>query len=246
MRSFCRLCRGNLHGLGQARQHIPAPDIQNLIAGANKSRTDTHFDFFSRTLTNHDVEILLYISSNVFIKLIAGNAQGFAGNDTAQRNHRNIRSTATDIHHHGATRLNDIETCAQSCCQRFFNQLRMAGTCLLGSFLYSPLFHHRAARRNTNHNPRTEHKTAAHNLFNEMAQHALRNIIICNNTFAQRTNSYNITRRTANHLPCLFTDSQHPVRIPVNGHHRRLTQNNALAFHIYQHICSAQVNTNIQ
>ena len=98
---------------------------------------------------------------------------------------------------------------------------------------------------NTYYYTGTHEGLRVHSLADEVLQHGLRHIKVRNNAVLHRTDSHDVARRTANHLLCFLTYSQDFARITLNGHNRRLTQNNASALYMHQRISRTQVDTHI-
>ena len=119
----------------------------------------------------------------------------------------------------------------------------MACTCLLGGFLYGALLHHRHPRRDADHNARTEDNAASNYLVDEEAQHTLRNVVICNDAAAQRTDGNDVAGRPPDHLPRFFANSKHLVCIAIHRYNRRFFEDNPLSLYIDEHIRRPQINS---
>jgi len=119
------------------------------------------------------------------------------------------------------------------------------GARLLGRFLHSALLNHRAAGRDADHDARAEDEAVADDLFNEMAQHALRDVVIGDDALLQRTDGDDVARRAADHAARLLANREHAVRVLVHRHDRRLSEHDALVLHINQHVRRAEIDTDI-
>ena len=150
-----------------------------------------------------------------------------------------------DVDNHRAARLHDVETGTERRRERLLDELRVARTGLLSRFLHRALLDHRAARRDADHNARAEDETAADDLLDEVAQHALRDVVVRDDALAQWADGDDVARRAADHLLGLITDSQDVSRITLYGDNRRLAQDNPPAFHMDERIGRAEVNTHI-
>lgn len=134
---------------------------------------------------------------------------------------------------------------APSCRERLLDELRVARASLLSSFLYGALLDHRAARRDADHDARTEDKAAADDLLDEVTQHALRDVVVRDDALAQRTDGDDVARRAADHAARLLADGENAVRVLVHRDDRRLAQHDALPFYIDQHVGCAKVDADI-
>ena len=82
---------------------------------------------------------------------------------------------------------------------------------------------------------------------NEMFDHFFRNIEICNHPIPHRTDRLNGTRGAAQHQLGILAKGQclfHAV-LDLISHHGGFVKNNALATHIDQRVCGAQINRHI-
>ena len=121
----------------------------------------------------------------------------------------------------------------------------MPRTRLFGSLLYGTLLHHRHTRRDADHDARAEDDAAPDHLFDEEAQHALRNVIVGDDTVAQRPDRNDVSGRTPDHLPRLLTDREHLIRIAVHRDYSGFPENNPLPLDIDEHIRRTKVDSYI-
>ena len=121
----------------------------------------------------------------------------------------------------------------------------MACARLFRRLLHRALLHHRAARRDADHDARPEHKAMPDDLLNEMAQHALRDVVVGDHALLERTDRDDIARRAADHAARLLADREHLVRILVDRDHGRLAQHDSFILHIDQHIRRAEIDSDI-
>ena len=73
----------------------------------------------------------------------------------------------------------------------------------------------------------------------------LRDRVVGNYTFSQGADGHNISRRPSQHHPSFFPDGFDPVCVFIEGHHRRLLQNNTLASYIDKDAGCSQINSEI-
>ena len=78
---------------------------------------------------------LSHIADESFIEVISGRLDGCTYDRTAEGDHRDIRSTASDIYDHVTTCLGNIDTGANGCRNRLLDDADLAGTCLVSCVL---------------------------------------------------------------------------------------------------------------
>ena len=78
---------------------------------------------------------LSHIADESFIEVISGRLDGCTYDRTAEGNHRDIRSTASDIYDHVSACLGDIDSCTDRCRNRLLDNADLTGTCLISCIL---------------------------------------------------------------------------------------------------------------
>ena len=96
-----------------------------------------------------------------FVKLVASHFDGFAVDDSAQRDNGHTRSTAAHVHNHATCGFCDGESRANSCRHRLFDQVNLARACGVGAFFHGPLLHLRDPVGHTDDDARTDEAFAA-------------------------------------------------------------------------------------
>ncbi len=80
-------------------------------------------------------------------------------------------------------------------------------------------------------------------LADELLEHGFSDYEIGNNAVFQRSDRLNRVRGTAKHALGIGTDSQYALVLwpatDIDGHHRRLVEDDALTAHINQCVCGA-------
>src|SRR4029079_11385906 len=96
-------------------------------------------------------QCLHYISS----KFIASDPYTLVTYDTRQCNHRNSRSSSTDIDDHIADRLLNIDPNTKGCCHRFMKKVNFLCASLLRTITHGTLLNLRNTAGNANHHSPT-------------------------------------------------------------------------------------------
>src|ERR1700679_1281266 len=81
---------------------------------------------------------------------------------------------------------------------------------------------------------------------NQRAEHSFRNFEIGNNPVFHRTDCLNITMRSSNHSLRLAAECDDFLRGRIEGNNGRLIEHNALALHIDQGVCRAQIDCDVR
>ena len=179
---------------------------------------------------------LAHIFNDGFVKLVACHLDRGAGNDAAQRDHRDVSRTAADVDDHHAVRLGNIDARADGCRNRFFHQINVLAACLSRRLFDRALFHFGHAARYADHDLRLEETSASAGLADEVLEHSLRNIVIGDHAVAQRSDRDNVRRSSSEHLSCFFPDGQDLVGIVVDRDDRRLIEDDPFSFDVYEYI----------
>ena len=161
---------------------------------------------------------LTHETNDRFIKIITCNLNGLSYYCAAKGDNSDIGCTATDINDHVAARLADIDTCADCCCYRLFNDLNISCACCVGSIFNSSSLNFSSAGRNADTDHGLAQSLASNCLADEILEHLLGYRVIRDNALAKRSDGYDIAGCTADHKPCFFTNRLNLTCIAVKSY----------------------------
>jgi hypothetical protein len=210
-----------------------------------KMQVELPWNFLSSSLTDQYVVLAADVTNNRLVKLIAGDLDRFGNDNAVQRNNRNIGSTAADINDHMTVGHRDIDSCAQGCRNRLFDQIRAFGAGLYGRIPYGTGFHLRDTAGNADGYARLEYQRGTAYTADKMLKHSKRYFILADYAVSQRTNRCNITGCTAEHFLGSTTDFQNFICISINGNNGRLFQDDAFAFYVDKNRCGTKIDSYI-
>ena len=107
------------------------------------------------------------------------------------------------------------------------------------------LFHLGDAGGHAHHDPGLHKGLRVHCLADEVLQHSLGNIEVCNHAILHGADSHDIAGSTANHTLCFLTHGQHIACITLYRNDRRLAQDNAPALHMHERISRAKIYAHV-
>ena len=90
-----------------------------------------------------------HVAHDCLIKIISGNLDGSADNDSSKRNNSDVGCSSSDVHDHISAWLCDIDSGADGCRNRFFNNGYFPCTCLVGRILNCLFLYFRGTARHT-------------------------------------------------------------------------------------------------
>ena len=155
------------------------------------------------------------------VKIVAGYFYGLADNSSAQRYYRYICCSASDIYNHASACPRNVYSRAYGGRHRFFYKHNISCACLAYGVFNRSLFNFRNTTRYANRYGRFYKRFSYKCFINKIFYHFFRQLIIGNNSLFQRSDSRNVSRRSAEHTPCLFAYGKYRICIPVNGNNRR-------------------------
>ena len=159
-----------------------------------------------------------------------------------QRNHRDVRRSAADIHHHVARGLGDRQPCADGRHHRLFHQVNLAGLGAISRVLDRALLHLRNLRRHADHDPRMHQHLAVVRLLDEVVEHLLGDFEVGDHAVLHGLDGHDVAGRAPQHLLGLLAHGFHLAGVLVDGHDGGLVDNNALAGRVDQGVGGAQIN----
>ena len=121
---------------------------------------------------------LAHIAHDRIVKLIARNLDGIGKHRTAEGDQRHVSRAAADVHDHVAARLRNVDPGTDCSRNGLLDEIGVARAGFLRCVNHRALFNLCHAGRHTHHNARFEKNTCANNLFQEIMEQALRDVII--------------------------------------------------------------------
>ena len=140
--------------------------------------------------------------------------------------------------------LGDIDARADGGGHRLLDEVDPAGPSLDARVDDGPLLHLGNAGGNADNNAGLKEAESS-DLTDKLLEHPLSHIVIRDNALPQGTDGNDVARSTAQHLLGVGAHLQELAGILVDGYHRRLPQNHALALDVDQNGRGAQIDTNI-
>ena len=163
-----------------------------------------------------------YITDDCLIKIITGDFDRSAHNNSVQRDHSDIAGTPSDVHNHIAAWSGNIDPCSDGCCDRLLYNRNFSCTCLIGCIFHRLFLDLCNAARHTDTDPRFAKRHSADRFLDKILQHLFGHGIIRNNALTQRANCNDIAWCTPKHQSCLLSDCFDFICITVKGYYGRL------------------------
>ena len=206
-----------------------------ISVGGHASRPDVLFDPLGTTLTDQKVMIASDIGDDRLIHLITADTYGSRIDNPTKGQHSNFRSATADIDNHRARGLGNRQPCSDRGGHRLFDQKDSARACAFGRFLNGSAFDRSRPRWNTNDHLWTRKAAAIMHLANEVLDHFFGDFKVRDHTVTERSNGFDIPRRTTKHQLCFVTNSQNlPPALDIRDrHHGRFVQHDSPTSDVY-------------
>ena len=201
-------------------------------------------DFLCGAVADEDAVFPADIADNRLVKLVAADLDRFAGDDVVQRNQRDIRCAAADVHDQIAVWHGNINIRSNGCRHGLFNQIGFACARLVGGVHNCALLNFGDGTGYANHHARANQHVPA-GLGEKVPQHLQRHIIAADDAVAQRAYHINVLRRPPEHLLRFSADADDPLGHLVNRHDRGFLEDDSPPLYIYQYRCRTEVYCNI-
>lgn len=130
-------------------------------------------------------------------------------------------------------------------CQGFLNEKGPCRASLGTSLNDSSLFNTCHSRRDADHKTGLKKDVASHDPFENSTKHAGSRFIVGDNAASKRLDHIDAVRRLPQHFLCPPTDGNDFSICFVNGHHGRLTVNNAPLWQENKQIARSQVHADV-
>ena len=233
MQRLLRLLRRNLYGSRKTGHQITSSHVHVVHLGTLERGAYLYLQILCRPFTDQQIMFFTHITHDSFVEIIARYLNGSADHRAAEGNHRDIGSTAADIHNHVSTGLGNVNACADGCRNRLLNDGNLSGARLISRILHGFLFHFGHAAGHADCNARLPESLFTQSFLNKILHHFFRNLIVGDNALPQGSHRHDITRRSAEHKARVLTDCLNFIRVPVKSDNGGLLQYNTLTSDIY-------------
>jgi len=129
------LVRGNYDGLRESRYQVPSAHLHGHQLRTAVRRADIDLDLLGSPLTDQKIVLLSHITHQGLIEIVSGSLDGGAYYGASQGDHRDIRSTASDIDDHVSAGLGNIDARSNGRRHRLLNDADLSGASLVGGVL---------------------------------------------------------------------------------------------------------------
>ena len=198
-----------------------------------------------RPLADEQVVRLLDVLDDGFVHLVAGHAHRLAVDDAGQRDDGDVRRAAADVDDHVARRLGDRHARADGRRHGFLDQVDLAGLGAVRAVLHRALLDLRDLRRHADDDARPDPDVAVVRLLDEVGQHLLGDLEVGDDAVLHRLDRHDVAGRAAEHVLGFLADGLDPAVDLVDGHDRRLVDDDALAARVDAGVGRAQVDRQV-
>ena len=189
--------------------------------------------------------LLAQIADDGVVKVIAADGHAAGYHHLAHGQDGNVRHTRAHVHNHAAVGLFKLDAHPQRGGDGPVQQLGAAHARVEHDADDGALLNLVHAGGDGHHGTGAGEQAAAHHIADKVAQHGAGQLKIRHGALAQGTHRHHVARRAADHAVSVAANGQDLPGIPLNGHHRRLPEHNALALHVDQHIGRAQIDADV-
>src|SRR5664279_3069153 len=236
---------GDRDGPGQAGNQVPATDVHAQLALERQGRPDRDLDLLGAALADHQVVLLADVGGDRLIELVAAHPQAGRYHDPAQGDDRDLTGPAADVDDHVPGRSGDRHVGPDRGSQRLLDQVGRPGARLEGRIADGPLLDAGHAGRHADHHVRpAKADRAALDLADEVAEQGLGDHVVGDHAVLHGPDGGDVAGRPADHLAGVLTHGHDPVLV-VDGHHRRLLDDDALALDVDQDVGGTQVDADL-
>ena len=219
-----------------------------LPSSGGAGGADFLLDALGAGFADQQILVAADIGDDRLVHLVAADAHTARIDDAAQRQHRDFRRAAADIHHHRAGGFGDRQAGADGGRHRFFDQKDAARAGRQSRFLNRAAFHRGRAGGHADDDHGIGEGAAVMHFADEMLDHFFGDFEIGDDAVAQRADGLDIAGRAAQHQLGLVADGAHGLLAAAGGdggHHRRLIQHDAPAFDIDQRIRRPKIDGHV-
>src|SRR5690606_788861 len=230
------------NGFRNTRNQVAALYLHLALLANRERRSDLDLDLLSRGLTDEQVVVLAHELHDRDVQLIATRANRRVAHDTRERDHRDLRGTATDVNHHVAGRRVDRQPDSNGSSHRFGNHEHFLGSGSKRAVPHGALLHLGDAARHADDHARLHlEQVILDDERQEVAQHLLGHVEVGNNAVLHWPNRDHTLGRAAQHTLRLQPNALDLLGLAIHRDNGRLVEHDSLAFYIDESIGSAEI-----
>ncbi len=196
------------HGLRQAGEHVPPPDLSLQLFAHVVGRADLELDLLCCLLPDQQLVLALDVIDDRLVHLVAAHAQRLRDDDPAQGDDGDLGRAAADVDNHVSRRLRDRKSRADRGGHRLLDQVRLSRARAERCLFHRTLLHACDAGRNADDDARMCKAVLVH-LLDEVTQHLLRHVEVGDDAVLERADCGDRPGRAAEHPLRLDTDGVH-------------------------------------
>src|SRR5215218_4186976 len=176
--------------------------------------------------------MLLHVGNDVRVHLIAGDADGPARHNSAQRDHGHFGRTPADVNDHAPGWLSNRQSGTDGGGHRLLNEPRFTSARIDGGVMHGAAFDFSHARWDTNHDTRARNDgELLVNLLNEITKHLLGHVEIADDTVLKRSHSHDVRGCPSYHALGFRTHRENPLGAGIHGYDGGLIDDDSFATH---------------
>ncbi len=211
---------------------------------------DLELDALGGRLADQDAVVAAHVVRDRLVEAVAADADRLRVDDAVQRDHRDLGGAAADVEHHRAARLVDRHAGADRGGHRFLDQVHAACAGAFGRLLdRAALDLGRTERHADQHARRGAEPAVAVHLADEVLEHLLGVGEVGDDAVLHRPDRGDVPRRAAEHVLGLHADRDDDLaaaaRFVLDGDHRRLVEDDALAADVDERVRRAEVDGDV-
>jgi hypothetical protein len=200
------------------------------------------------SLADQQVVPALDVVDDRLVHLVATDACRVGVDDPGQRNDGNLRRAAPDVDDHVSGRLRYGQSGTNRSRHGLFDQINLPRSRRHCRLADRALFDFGDSRRNRDHDARSNEALAVVHLHDEVTEHRLGDLEVCDDTVFHRPNRNDVARRAPEHLLGLFADGPDFVdtaRIAHDCHDAGFRNHDSLALRVDDRVRGSEVDGEI-
>ena len=168
--------------------------------------------------------------------------------DAGERDDRHLARTAANVNNHRSRRFGNRQTDSDRRRHRLLDQIDLPDTRRMRGILDRALLDLRDVAGNGDHHTRLgvfAPEPPGADLFDEIADHRLRDVEVRNHAGLHRTDGHDVSRRATEHPLGLVAHGEHALRALFNGDDARFPQHDAAVLHVHEAVRRAEVDAHV-
>jgi hypothetical protein len=221
---------------------VAALDFHRDALVHRESRPEFHLDGLGRPFTDEQVVRLLDVLNQRIVHLVAGHADGLAVDDARKRNHGDVGGAAADVDDHVARSFLDGHAGADGGGHGFLHEVDLTGLGAIRAVLDGAFFDLRDFRRDADDDAGPHPHGAVVRLLDEVRQHLFRDLEVGDDAVLHRFDGDDVAGRAPEHFLGFLADRLDTSGDLVDGHDRRLVDDDTLATRVHAGVGGAKVD----